>query len=86
MVLGAGKRLWEGFDRDLDLEILRGPPLAVRRAHEVRGHALTVVAFQRIRVANVYVAVADRLPNSSSANSGTLRVPRFPVSTPAPSR
>ena len=65
----------------------RGPPLAVRRAHEVRGHvADRVVASQRIRVANVYVAVADRLPNSSSANSGTLRVPRFPVSTPAPSR
>ena len=41
VVLGGGKRLFDGFDRDLDLRIIQVYPVHVRRPHEVRDPALT---------------------------------------------
>ena len=44
VVLGSGKRLFEGFEQDLDLEKVSGPLLAVRHARDLRRQALSVSA------------------------------------------
>ena len=44
VILGAGKRLFDGFAEDVDLVDRRRPPLDVRRAHDVRRGALTTPA------------------------------------------
>ena len=41
VVLGGGKRLFEGFDRDLDLEVKRRLVLAVRDPRALRRQAVT---------------------------------------------